>query len=380
MLLTDPNSLEKFSTPHRVWQGIPGIVQTKGGRLFVCFYSGSIKETYGNYAMIVKSEDGRAFGEPIAVATDTGASRCFDPVLWIDPLDRLWFIWNRTPGDLVFGSICENPDADELVWGKEFYIGHGVMMNKPTVLKDGRWLFPISIWPMTLHDYLRFPVLEEGEVSGAYAYETRDQGATFTRLGAVTYPEYGRTCDEHMFFECDDGSIRMLIRIRRGIAESFSYDGGRTWSEPTESSLKGPASRFFIRRLRSGRVLLINHYDFTDRNNLTALLSEDGGKTFPYRLLLDGRSNVSYPDAHEGEDGYIYLTYDRDRGGNCASLEQAYGHAREILVARITEKDILTGTLGEGSYLASVASKLGGLSPTDSDPYTVDGISSIPTP
>ena len=44
---------------------------------------------------------------------------------------------------------------------------------------------------------------------------------------------------------------------------------------------------------------MINHKDFTGRNNLTAFLSEDGGKTWPYTLLLDARSGVSYPDVIE---------------------------------------------------------------------------------
>ena len=40
----------------------------------------------------------------------------------------------------------------------------------------------------------------------------------------------------------------------------------------------------------------------------------DGGKSYEGFLLLDERSDVSYPDAVEGSDGYIYIIYDRERG------------------------------------------------------------------
>ena len=55
MPITDKKELERFSECHRVWQGIPGIEHTKGGRTFVTFYSGGATETYGNYVLLYKS-------------------------------------------------------------------------------------------------------------------------------------------------------------------------------------------------------------------------------------------------------------------------------------------------------------------------------------
>ena len=144
----------------------------------------------------------------------------------------------------------------------------------------------------------------------------------------------------------------MLTRTFDGIGESFSNDGGYTWTPGRKSHIDGPCSRFHIRRLKSGRLLMINHYQFDQRidlddimrqgnvkswkgrSHLTALLSEDDGKTWPYTLLLDERNEVSYPDAKEAADGYIYVTYDWER------VTQ-----REILMARFTEEDILKGQL-----------------------------------
>ncbi len=172
-----------------------------------------------------------------------------------------------------------------------------------------------------------------------------------------------------MIVEKKDGTLWMLVRTFDGIGESFSQDGGYTWSPGRKSHIDGPCSRFHIRRLKSGRLLMINHHNFEEklnkeevlnqgrnvikwkgRSHLTALLSEDDGKTWPYTLLLDERNEVSYPDATEASDGYIYVTYDWDR------VKQ-----REILMARFTEEDIIKGKCSsEGAFLKNLVNKATG--------------------
>ena len=368
MLITDKNELRHFYSDRRVWQGIPGIVSTPGGRTFVSFYSGNTKEGFGNFALLIMREKDGAFSEPIAVAEKTGKNRCYDPVVWIDPLGRLWFIWSVMPGEEVWASICSDPDAKELIWGEEFYIGRGIMMNKPTVLSSGEWLFPIAIWKTDIFYEYRKRGLRDDEIAGSYVYKTVDNGKSFVKMGCSAIRE--RTCDEHMIFEMDNEVLMMLVRTSYGIGASYSYDRGNTWSSGEDSGLGGPNSRFHIKRLRSGRVLLINHVNYVRRDHLTALLSEDGGKTFPYSLLLDERNNVSYPDAMEADDGYIYIAYDRERGCFRKSLDDAYSFSREILTARVSEEDIIAGKIvSEGGYLRKVASKLGMLSPDCPNPY-----------
>ena len=38
-----------------------------------------------------------------------------------------------------------------------------------------------------------------------------------------------------------------------------SSDGGQTWSAPTPSGISNPSTRFFIRRLQSGKLLLVKN-------------------------------------------------------------------------------------------------------------------------
>ena len=368
MLILDKKELVRFSAPHRVWQGIPGIERTEHGRAFVTFYSGGITETYGNYVLLYKSDNEENRWELVAAVEKEGRFRCFDPVLWIDPIGRLWLVWNVMPGEEVYAVICNDPDADELVWSEEFYIGRGIMMNKPTVLSSGEWLFPIAQWKKEFGEKLRASGMRDTDIPRAYVYKTSDNGATFIQLGGADVPD--RRFDEHMVLELKNGVLANYVRTHYGIGVSYSYDRGLTWSRGDDSGLGGPCSRFHIRRLRSGRILLINHVNYTGRNNLCALLSEDDGKSYPYSIMLDERAAVSYPDVTESKDGYLYIIYDRERGCSKKSLDEAYSSAREILLAKITEQDIINGSIKDSaSYLKRIVSKLGKLADTDENPY-----------
>lgn len=368
MLITEKEKLKRFYSENRLWQGIPGIAITKGGIIYSVYYGGGIKEEYGNCVMLVKSTDGGiTFSQPIAVAYNGKIGRCYDPVVWVDPKNRLWLFWAYMgiEGDAQYAIVCDNPEQEQLVWGEERKIGHNVMMNKPLVLNSGEWLLPISVWDKKTRSFL--PDYSKERETGAFVYKTSDNGKTFTKLGKACAE--GRSFDEHMVVELSDGKLMMLIRTSYGIGVSYSTDDGNSWSEPVDSKLKGPCTRFYIGKMPSGKYLLINHHNFQGRNNLTAFISDDDCKTFKYTLLLDERDQVSYPDVCY-HNGFIYVVYDRERASNAKSLEEAYSCAREILYAKITEEDILSGKLvNKESSLKNVISKLGKYANESKDLY-----------
>ena len=363
---------ERFQDTYRRWQGIPSIEVTDGGKIFVNFYSGQDAEVGGNIMVLCVSTDGgKSFRSCEAVVEHPDPQcRIYDPCLWIDHHGVLWMSWTQARGfndgrSGVWVSQCSDPDADNLVWSPPRRIANGIMMNKPIVTSKGDWLFPTAIWcdtsgsvPTERHG------LENEQFSNVYA--STDCGKTITLRGHADIP--GRSFDEHMLVEKKDGALWMLVRTFKGIGESFSTDGGYTWTPGRNSHIDGPCSRFFIRRLKSGRLLMINHYNFDQRidlddimnqgnvkswkgrSHLTAMLSEDDGETWPYTLLLDERNEVSYPDAKEADNGYIYVTYDWER------VTQ-----REILMARFTEDDILRGKIlsPEGKLRVLVNKALG---------------------
>jgi predicted neuraminidase len=330
----------QYGSAQRKWQGIPGIEKTARGRLYATWYSGGDKEGPANYVLLAHSDnDGEDWSAPGLVIDPPGDIRAYDPVLWMDPQGRLWLFWaqchtwwNGRGG--VWCIRCDEPDADEPAWSQPRRIANGVMMNKPLVLRNGDWLLPVAVWaaiPPVL------PELKREALSSVL--HSGDEGRTFAWQGGADIPH--RHFDEHMVVERRDGSLWMLVRTRYGIGQSTSLDGGRTWSAGLPTDIGSPDTRFHVRRLPSGRLLFVGHYGFTERSHLTAMLSEDDGHTWPHRLLLDEREKVSYPDATCSEDGVIHAIYDRDRHG-----------AREILMARFEEQDILAGNLiSGGGYL-----------------------------
>jgi hypothetical protein len=315
-------------------------------RLWVAFCSGGANEGPNNYVALIRSDDdGRTWTPPLLVIDPPDKVRAFDPCLWHDPQGWLWLFWAQSYGMFdgrcgVWAIACNDPQAEAAKWSKPRRIANGVMNNKPIALSSGAWLLPAALWAWGdpgVHD------ISEERYSNVYISE--DQGETFSLHGSADVPD--RSIDQHMVVERKDGSVWMLVRLFGGIGECFSYDGGKSWSQGRKSNIAGPNTRFFIRRLRSGRLLLVNHYRFTGRNNLTAMLSDDEGLTWRGSLLLDERINVSCPDGVEAEDGTIYVVYDRER-----SLE------REILLASFTEEDILAGAkVSERSQFMRIVNK-----------------------
>ncbi len=350
-----------YNDHRRTWQGIPGIERTKCGRIFVGFYGGNPTEAPGNYVLLVYSDDdGATFTTPyLAILPPTQNVRCFDECLWIDPNGALHLYWAQSYGFMdgrigVWESVCEAPDADEPKFSMPRRLANGIMMNKPIVLSTGEWLLTCSIYKdcntsRTPDSTLPTKTLDFSEEMYSNVYISKDGGKTFTLGGHSAYED--RFIDEHMCIEKKDGSIWMLIRARRGIGESTSYDKGMTWVDTKDSGLGGPGARFCIRRLKSDRMLLINHHEFVGRNNLKAMLSDDEGKTWKGFLMLDDRTPVTYPDMTEDDAGNIYVIYDFDR----------YGES-EILMSKITEEDILQGKLvSESSYLRRLVNKATGV-------------------
>lgn len=348
------DNLETFGIGNRKWQGIPSIDISRDGLLYASWYSGGEGEGPNNYVMMHKSADGgRTFTSPVAVINPDGHTRAYDPAVFTDPSGLVRWYWAESYG--MYDGRC---GVWESILGTEGFmeprrVSDGIMMNKPTILKSGNWILPVSLWSM--EPYFRRadgPVKVDNRVApGSYAILSTDNGESFEISGRVDPDE--PSCDEHMIVEKDNGVLWMLIRVKYGIAESFSHDGGYTWTKAGPSKLESPVSRFFIRRMPSGRLLLINHFNFKDmdtlqarRNNLCAMLSEDDGQTWPYKIILDERDKVSYPDAAISENGIINIIYDRDRYG-----------VSEILTAQIAEGDIIAGELKHpSSYLKNVIS------------------------
>lgn len=321
------------------------IERTRGGRLWACWVGGGDSEK-GFFVLASSDDNGESWSDPRLVIDPHDpalpcARRTLVGALWTDPLGRLWLFFDQAltyfdgrAGDWF--TRCDDPDAAVPCWSAPQRIWHGCTLNKPTVLADGDWLLPVSLWTRDRIDPRFAGAFTELDASRmAHVFASSDQGRTWVRRGGVFFP--GSEFDEHMIVQRSDGSLWMPARTRDSLWESTSHDAGRTWSEPRRSAIGHISARFHLRRLRSGRILLVKHGTRVEtrterRTHLTAFLSDDDGTSWSDGMLLDERHAVSYPDSTQAPDGTIYISYDRNRATD-----------GEILLARVTEEDILAG-------------------------------------
>jgi hypothetical protein len=275
--------------------------------------------------------------------------------MWTDPDGNVRLFWAQSfrHWDGRSGVWCittDSGDQENAVWSEPKRLCDGIMMNKPIIDSKNRWLLPVAIWNFNVnHPDKKIPF-------GSSVIVSEDKGKTWNLLGNTVVSKKEASCDENMIVERKDGSFFMWIRTKYGIGESNSFDGGKTWSEPARRGIPHTESRFFIRRLQSGNLLLVKHGEIsqqTGRSHLTAILSDDDGRTWKGSLLLDERNGVSYPDGDQMKDGTIFIIYDFERT-----------RAKEILMARFTEDDILAGKIvSPNSALRLLVNKSTGTSP-----------------
>lgn len=339
---------EEFSCRYRFWQGCPTVVRTSGGRIWAGWYSGGTKEPAPrHYNILIKSDDnGFSWSnEQLIIDSDVqNKVRAIDIQLWIDPNNRMWLFWVTRDDKFKFSDprhlstwamISDIPDAEELNWSNPRRISQGFLRCKPTVLTDGRYFLCAYDWTDDNYGYS----------------ESYDNGETWQRRkgGKKLKTDF----DETMVLEKKDGFLWMLARSKEKVlSESFSSNGGKTWSDGEKSRITAPPSRFFIDRLPSGRILLVYNNDPQKRCNMTVSLSEDDGNTWKYSLVIDqgNYGEISYPDVAWDSNGTCYIVYDHGRSS-----------FKEILLSCITEKDIIAGKLvSNSSFLKNIISKAPG--------------------
>lgn len=339
MIIENPSSVEKYTSEKRQFTGIPSIAISPKGRMWAVWYAGTTPgEDANNYVVVATSGDkGNTWKEVLVIdPDDKGPVRAFDPEIWMAPDGKLWVFWAQATaraegtwsmikqGTLagVWTLKIKDPELAIPEYDAPSRLTDGVMMCKPIVLTTGEWVLPASMWKIGKEN--------------ARMVVSKDKGKTWKVRGGATVPEDIRSFDEHSIVERKDGSLWMLVRTNYGIGESVSTDRGFTWSPVVPSKIMHPSARFFIRRLKSGNILLVKHGPIgmqTGRSHLMAFISKDDGASWSDALLLDERPGVSYPDGQQVSDGNIYVIYDYNRTKD-----------QDILFTYFSEQEVLEGT------------------------------------
>ena len=139
--------------------------------------------------------------------------------------------------------------------------------------------------------------------------------------------------------ELGDGRVWMLMRTELGTQyESFSADGGETFSRPKPSRICSPRSPISITRLGNGDLLLV----WNDISDMSTADRADDTKTWLKRNRLrtavssdDGRSWRSAKWLEDDPDGWFCYTAVCELDGHLLFAYNNKGRLNGLVVADI---------------------------------------------
>lgn len=189
----------------------------------------------------------------------------------------------------------------------------GMMVrNRPIALSDGDYLLPVysekgddteSVGPDSTSLFLRYD-----RKMKTWSESSRIR----SRLGNIQ-PAVVEIAPGHLVAYCRRGGD-YKPRSDGWLVRAESRDGGHTWSDGRDSTFANPNAAVDFLRLRTGRLLLVFNDSMTSRTPLTAAVSVDNDKSYPYRRnIASGPGSFAYPIAIETQDGKIHVVYASER-------------------------------------------------------------------
>lgn len=281
---------------------------------------------------VARQVDGR-WTAPVEVVNGVQSQHlrypCWNPVLFQPSEGPLLLFYKVGPNPRDWWGMLTTSSDGGQSWswptklGEHWALGHllGPVKNKPIQLEDGAILCPSS----TEVD------VEDGDGYWRVHFEvTRDLGKTWDVIGpinnGIAYDAIQPSLLTHA-----SGDLQVLCRSKQNvIVQSWSKDGGRSWSAMEPTPLPNPSAGTDAVTLKDGRQLLVynpaqREPSVMRRQRLDVALSEDGHAWRPV-LTLERESNpkpedtrhwgeYSYPAVIQADNGDIHITYTYNREG-----------------------------------------------------------------
>jgi alpha-L-rhamnosidase len=138
---------------------------------------------------------------------------------------------------------------------------------------------------------------------------TPDAGRTWKRTPALCDGTTKQAIQPTIFRHGE--RLQALARNRQSghLWETWSADGGQTWSELEPVKLPHPGSGIDGVTLADGRHLLVYNHTNRGRSPLNVAVAADG-KTWKAALVLENQpGEYSYPAVIQTADGLVHITY-----------------------------------------------------------------------
>lgn len=287
------------------------------------------------YAML-STDNGDSFSEPYLLLSHTqvDAGNIMSVSFLRMKNDDIGMFYLAKNGDTCICYLIRSADEGK-TWGKPVLCSqnHGyVVVNNDRVIRceSGKLLIPAAIhtqehvYDADGKDVLLF---HPGTLS---FYASDDDGLTWrTEASSIALPNC-RGCQvgvqEPGVIQLESKKLWCYIRNDTGRQyETFSYDDGKSWTQPLPSPFTSARSPMSAKRLSDGRVIALwnpvpvyngrSQYigeSWTGRRTpLTYAFSEDNGETFtdPIPIETDENGGFCYVTIHETKDNALLLAY-----------------------------------------------------------------------
>ena len=295
---------ETLSLPaDRVFNHAPSLLELPDGTLLVAWYSGSKEKSRDNAILLsFKKPDSKEWSNP-QILVDTPNRADGNPVLFfLDSKIYCFYssLWGTGWSTAQLFCTKTKLDGNNFSWTSPqrifpFYRMGDLGRGKPVILDNKEFILPLY-----------------KEFSGYYSYVCKFREGKMVYQSPLLRSKPGNL--QPAIILISDGDLLMLMRPEKGgcFWQSFSKDNGKTWDEVVKrEDLPNPGSGFDILRLISGKIILVFNDNPKTRNNLTIALSEDEGRSFPIRKILEKEENVefSYPSVIQDSKGKIHIVY-----------------------------------------------------------------------
>ncbi len=276
------------------------IVEAAPGRL-VCAWFGGTREGAADVGIWLADGDEDGWSEPRLVASGKGPGGrqlpCWNPVLFRPRGGPLLLFYKVGPGPkLWWGMLMRSTDEGQS-WSAAERLPRGIygpIRAKPVELADGTLVCPSSTELLGWRCRMEL---------------TADQGRSWSR-SPILNPLLTFRANQPTLLCHGNGRLQALCRSKeREIIESWSEDGGRTWSRMRTTGLPNPNSGIDALTLADGRHLLLYNPSRTARTPLSLALSADGRLWRDILVLEDEPGEYSYPALIQAGDGRIHMTY-----------------------------------------------------------------------
>jgi len=292
------------------------LTELRNGDLYLAYYGGEGEYATDTGVFGARLRKGSSrWSVPARIAHDPFRS-LGNPVVWQAPDGLVWLFYVVRWGDTWSTSRIQGKVSRDgcKTWSDSFVVSEleGMMVRgKPIVLANGDYLLPV--YHETGNDPER---VGADSTSRLLRWDSRKR--EWMPSGQIRSVKGNL---QPSVAEVSPGSLIAFCRRAGGyepvtdgyIVRSHSEDGGRTWAEGTDSGFPNPNAAVDLLKLADGHLVLVYNDSMNERTPLTAALSLDGGKTWPYRRnIASGPGDKAYPFAIQTGDGRIHVAFTTD--------------------------------------------------------------------